>query len=154
MTRHAGIAVALTLLAGAVATGCGGDDEESLSKAEYIKRGDAICRKAEAPIYQAAKSLGDLGTSKPTGRKLEAYEAFTKDALVPALRGEIKDLRGLPAPEGDEDRLDTLYDTANEALDKIEADPQLGFRVRDPVTDVSEQAKDYGFKACILRSGS
>lgn len=135
---------------GAVAAGCG-SEEESLSKAEYIKQGDATCKKGNARLLKAAKAFGDLGPSKPKPAKVEAY---TRDTLVPVIRSQIEDLRALSAPEGDADRLDKLYDEAEKALDEVEADPMVVLRVTNPFAEASKQAKDYGFKECVLRLGS
>ena len=75
-------------------------------------------------------------------------EAFARDVLAPVIRNQIKDLRALAAPEGDEARLDKLYDTTETALEEVEVDPQLGLAVTDPFAKANKQAKDYGFKEC------
>lgn len=146
--------LAIAAVLSVLVAGCGGDDRKSLSKGEYIQRGDAICRAGDAPIIKATKEFGDVGTRAPTGARLKALNDFTTDVLVPGLRGEIEKLRALSAPDGDEDRLDALYDAADDAIGEVESDPRLVLRVADPISRVREQARKYGFETCLLQTGS
>ena len=142
-------ALALTTLAlSAAALGCGGDDEEPLSKAEFIKQGDAICKKSGDKVDAAAeKQFADLGRGEtPSPSEIEA---FAEETLVPEVSGQLEDLRELPAPEGDEDRVNEIFDAAEEALGKVEDDPAVLLEQGgDPFESANELASDYGFKEC------
>ena len=66
MLKRYGCAVAIALVAAGAGAGCGGDDDEkALTKAEFIKQGDAICKKAAAEgEKQADEMFADLGSNE------------------------------------------------------------------------------------------
>jgi len=51
-------ALALALIAGAVAVGCGGEDVKRLTRAEFISRADAICKATSAKLSSLPPSKG------------------------------------------------------------------------------------------------
>jgi hypothetical protein len=120
MFKRYGCTIAVVLLGAGAGAGCGGDDEEPLSKAEYIKQGDAICKKAQAE-------------GKKDRRRSEAL---------------LEELRDLPAPEGDEDTLNGIYDGIEEGLEKIEDNPTILLSEDNPFEKASQEAEDYGFEEC------
>ncbi len=144
MFKRYGCALALALLAAGVGAGCGGGDEEPLSKAEYIKQGDAICKKAAAELEKDAKA------KLPSGKKPseEQLTSFTEEVLKPNAQGQINDLRDLTPPEGDGDKLNGIYDEVEGALAKVEDDPKILLSNEDPFAAPSKKAADYGFKEC------
>ena len=74
----------------ALATGCGSGGEKRLSKEEYARRADAVCRRYNA----ATRSLG-LPQSMPGLAKVA-------DRSLPHLDRAIRDLRALRPPEDEE----------------------------------------------------
>jgi|SRR4051794_7026166 hypothetical protein len=133
------------LIVGALAlfvAGCGGgDDEKSVSKADYLKQGNAICKKGNDAIDAAAQKLGE----SPTQAQIEAFATGT---LIPSVSNQLKELRALDTPEGDADTLSALYDDADAALAKIKADPALVAAKSDPFADVNQRATQYGLTEC------
>lgn len=128
--------VAVFLGAGLVLGACGGGNDR-LSKAEYIKKADEICKAA------AAKS--DAVEAPETEEEFEDYIV----EVVKLAREEVKDLRALDGPKDDEDTLDSMYDSLEKALDMIEEDPAAAMEMtEDPFEESSEMAKEYGFKEC------
>ncbi len=142
MRKRSGVAVAVAgmLVAGA-ASSCGGDDEEALSKSEYIKRGDAICARGDREIEKAA---GRLGPGQPNPKEIAD---FGKNTAIPNIESQLSKLRDLPAPEGDEDTVKRIYDAADDAVEKAKADPEVFVRGQ-PFREATRMAQEYGFKAC------
>ncbi|HET6997154.1 MAG TPA: hypothetical protein VFI03_01065 [Solirubrobacterales bacterium] len=136
--------VALIALAAALSVpGCGGDDEATITKAELIKKGDAICKKADKTqgddyIAYARKS-GDPGTTESNVSKF----------VFPPVVEQTEELEALGVPEGDEEKVDAIIAGIEEALKKSEA--VLGKNPENfeaPFEEVSKLAADYGFEAC------
>lgn len=147
MFKSYGCAIAIALLATGAAAGCGGDDEEPLSKAEHIKQGDALCKKYDAEIEKQVKEMfPDLGENERPSE--EQLKTFTGDVIVPEGERLLGDLRDLSQPEGDEDTLNAIYDGFDEALAKVEDDPKVLLSDEDPFEAPSKAAGDYGFKEC------
>ena len=146
MTTH-GRALVVALIAASAVGGCGGDEEDAPSKAEYIERGDAICKKAsQAGERKTEAFFADLGPNEePSERQLAG---FVDEVVKPNLEGQVSDLRALPAPEGDEKRLENIYADVDAALVRIEDDPKLLFAQKDPLGEANSAAGDYGFKEC------
>ncbi|MEJ7750525.1 MAG: hypothetical protein WKF32_03635 [Thermoleophilaceae bacterium] len=141
-----GCALLVALLAAAGAAGCGGD--EPLSKAAYIEKGDAICKKSDAKVGKAAeKAFADLGENEmPTEKQLAP---FVEDTLKPEVESQISELRDLSPPKADEDKLNKIYDDVESGLAKIEDNPKILLEEgNDPLEEPNKAAQDYGFKVC------
>jgi len=145
MKRY-GCAIAVALLAASVGAGCGGDDDaEPLTKAEYIKQGDAICKKANADFDKQLEEKFPDNVKKPSEEQLTT---LTEDVLKPNIEGQLNDLRDLTPPESDEETLNATYDKLETALAKVEDDPKLLLSGEDPFATANKEAQDYGFKEC------
>ncbi len=147
--RKPGRAVLCALVAAIIGAGCGGAEEEKpLSKADYIAKGDASCKKSIKRIATAAeKDFGALGSDEmPSDKQLTT---FVEDTLKPEIAGQVSDLRDLEPPEGDGDKLAEIYEGVDEALRKVEDDPGLLLKAgEDPFEKAYEAVRDYGFKEC------
>ena len=137
---------------GALVTGCGGGDETTdetvtLTKAEFIEQGDAICRKSSDQSEKEAEEFAeenDFALEKATNEQLE--EAVS-EILVPSLNQQAEELDALGAPEGDEETVGEIVVSLEGAADEIEDDPSLVFEGK-VLEEPGELAKEYGFKAC------
>lgn len=146
MMKRYGCAILVALFATVVAAGCGGDEAKPLSKAEYIKQGDAICKKSGDQIDKEVKESGLAEGGEPSEKEITT---FAEETLTPALEGQVADLRDLPTPKGDEDTLDKLYEDVETATAKIEEDPKLLLQQgEDPFEKPNADAQKYGFKVC------
>lgn len=119
--------LALTL---AVA-GCGGgeetassadDDAASLTKAQFVKRGNAICRKAQEEVgnlnERAWKKYGPP-TANPSQETLNKVAL----AMLPPKEKEVRLLRALGAPAGSEAYVDAMLTAWEEGIKKGKKDP-------------------------------
>ena len=136
-------------------TGCGGDDEPAksadkasetvettLTKAELIEQGDAICKASNDTIDKADDRFID--PQNPTEAE---YRVAINDTLVPEIRGQVEDLRALKAPAEDAATINGMLDAIEAGLVTVEADPLI-ILTGDPFADADKIAQDYGFEVC------
>lgn len=135
-------------------TGCGDDEpaasddrssetvETTLTKAELIEQGDAICEASNEKIDAADDRFID--PENPTEAE---FRAAINDTLVPEVKGQIEDLRALKAPAEDADTITAMLDALEAELAKVEADP-LFLLEEGAFTEANQLAQDYGFQVC------
>lgn len=132
---------------GLLLAGCGGsdDDSASLTKAQLIKQGDAICRKADE--QQAAAFQREL--ENIPDESIETQEKVVVAAELPPLQRAAEELDALGAPEGDEEQVEAIVSGMEEAVVEIEAKP-IDYVEGDLGTldEVGRLAKAYGFTDC------
>jgi len=165
-------AIVIGSLVAAVIGACGGDDggtatvtetaparpessspssgQETISKAEYIKRGDAICAKYN-------QRTEDLQDQKPDTYE-EAAELYQHaiDIFKPA----VQEFEALPKPKGDEQVLEEYLDAARQQVALYErvqdaAEQKDRGKLETYAQDIRELrakargiGKGYGFKVC------
>ena len=131
-------------VAGLGVAGCGGDDE-ALTKAEFVKQGNAICAKGNAELKTKVEEL-IAGGKEPD---MEAQIAFVEEEFLPNVQGQIDDLGELTPPEADEGEVEAIIASAQEAIDKAEADLEaVAAAEEDPFADANEKAGAYGLSEC------
>jgi hypothetical protein len=151
----------IVLLAGIVAVaaaiaGCGSSDDSSthsttaLTKAEFIKQGDAICEKGGTQIEEEAESFADendVDTENPTD---EQQEEVIEEVVAPSLRTQADELTALGAPKGEEEQVSAVIDALEEGAGELETDPGalLTSKGAGPLDKANELANEFGFKAC------
>lgn len=109
--RAVALAVAGALFASLGLAACGpfGEGEE-LSKAEFLARGDEICKEGRARYLELQK--------EPPQSAAEAAD-LTR-SLIEITEDEIDELRNLNAPPGSEDALEDYLDSREAGLDVLE----------------------------------
>jgi hypothetical protein len=151
--NKASLAVLAALVAmAALIAGCGGGDDgdetsESLTKVEFIKQGDRICEKANEQSETEAEEFAkenDFTLEKATDEQLE--EAVS-EVLVPNLNQQAEELDALGAPEGDEEQVEEIIVSLEDAAGEIEDEPGLVFE-GEVLKEPSKLASDYGLKVC------
>ncbi len=154
MKRLLALAVAVCAAA-LVALGCGGggsttDSTASLTKAEFLKQGNAICaagnKAVDAGFEEFAKEKNLSQNKEPPQPVLdEAAETI----LLPTVAKQIEELRALGTPEGDEGEVDQILTGAEEAIEAGEEDPaSMTQDGAGPFTEVNKEAQAYGLTAC------
>lgn len=151
LTAAAAAAILVLLVAG-----CGGGDETTdetgnetvtLTKAEFIKQGDAICKEGNAASEKEAEEFAkdnDFNLEKASEEQLE--EAIS-EVLVANLNRQVEEIDALGAPEGDEDQVEEIITSLEGAVAEIEDDPKVVFQ-NNVLKEPGELAKEYGFKVC------
>ena len=132
------------LLTGALfIAGCGGGDD-ALTKSEFLKQGNAICKKGNQDIDKAANQTFEKG-QEPTKAQVTK---FAEDTLIPSVDEQISGLRDLNPPSADEDKVNAILDEAESSLDKVKADPSLFASNQDPFKKANQMANAYGLTEC------
>ncbi|HEX5983320.1 MAG TPA: hypothetical protein VFY69_03850 [Solirubrobacterales bacterium] len=158
---HKPIVLLLAALAALLIAGCGGGDDETtetapvtteepqtLTKAELIEQGDAICAEVNAAV-------GALGA--------EAEEATVPDTIEKSANlytGMIERIQDLGRPEGDDGSYAEFMEAAEEFA-KVEGEVKLAAEREDTTAlgeaateaapaleNFQEAAEEYGFEDC------
>jgi hypothetical protein len=138
-----------------IAAGCGSSDNNestttaALTKAEFLKKGNAICAKGNKELnkkFAAYDKTLKRGQEPSDAQKKELAETI----LFPTIRKEISGVGALPAPEGEEEKVEEIVDTAQEALEKAEEDPVAFVSEEEsPVFAKADKlTREYGLTAC------
>jgi len=137
--RLASVALAAGLLLSA--TACSSSDSKAISKADFIKKADAICTTGDAEITKLQDKVDS------TDQK--AIEAFYVKAATASL-DQISKVRDLGFPKGDEDRLDKDLKASEDAFEKVKADPSKTEELASDKTIETAQKdlQKYGLKKC------
>ncbi|HEV2858409.1 MAG TPA: hypothetical protein VGW80_08410 [Solirubrobacterales bacterium] len=120
--RYLAVAGILLLLALA---GCGGSDEgatagtaATLSKAEFLKKANAICERGTDRIDAA---YGRAGEHVPKGAENEDFmnEAAAR-IVIPVRREELRKIRALGLPAGNEETIEAFLVALKEGIERGE----------------------------------
>ena len=145
----------VALGAGAIATGCGGDDESTsthtapiapLSTDEFIDYANRICTEEGGLIERAGRKLSRR-PSQAEGRR------FVVGTVLPHIQLITDRLRTLPPPAGDEAKVNAILDANQRGIDELRRTPDL--RRADAVLSGGRGlARRYGLKTCAQPSGA
>lgn len=143
--RHPLIALPVTL---AVCVGLAACGSESLTRDEYIKQADAICKDFDAK----QKEL-------PAPASIADFEELT-DKAKPLIEEQVSQLRDLDAPEEIEKQTEEAYDLLDRQVPKLdelkqaakENDTEEIQKVAESAgklsTQVNAKAREIGLKVC------
>jgi hypothetical protein len=148
-------ALAAMLVLVLVAAGCGSSSKSSstssISKAEFLKKGNAICRKGDQQINQGARKVFPKSKGKPSQAQMTK---FAKGTLIPSVQSQIDGIKSLGAPKGDEAKVKAIVTGAQAALDKGKKNPAiLVSNKQDPFAKTNKLAHAYGLTACGGNNG-
>ncbi len=143
---------AMLVVCAIAVAGCGGGDDEAtaaLTKAQFIKQGDAICsdvQKKQQKAIQAwsddpknkGKSIGDLN-------KEELGQLYLDYALPPMKEAADK-LAALSPPAKDE-KAEKFVEALESAVERVEENPLLAIKAA-PFRIADRRAQAYGFETC------
>ena len=153
MSKRLILPLAALIALAAIAAGCGSSSDDStdatvtLTKVEFIKQGDAICKKNNEQSEKEAEEFAEengFDLEKPDKGKLE--EAIS-EVLVPSLNQQAEEIGALGAPEGDEEKVEEIVVSLEDAASEIEDDPGSVF-AGGPLKKPAKLAGEYGFKVC------
>jgi hypothetical protein len=148
-SKLAGLALALLLFC---LPGCGDSSPAStanntspaLSKAQYLKQGNAICQEGfEKKDRAVAKALREA--PQPTSKKAQLAAA---EAAIGPFGEMIEELGGLEAPAGDDAQVSRFLGQFEAALKQAEDEPQA-LVTKNPFSQAGEAAQAYGLTACV-----
>lgn len=130
--------------------GCGSSGAESaalLTKAQFLDKANAICRKAYHEINQEYGKFSHRNENTTT----EAVRNREAERIVPpALNKVVRELRALGTPSGEEERVDKILATWEEGIKTGEEDPIAlrGIEGRFAFEKAYEGLWGYGLTGC------
>ena len=149
LTRGMTLVASLALVL--VVAGCGSSSKSkststpAITKAEFLKKGNAICKKGNQEINKAAKTVFAKG-KKPSHAEMIKFATGT---VIPSVQTQISGVKALGAPKGDEAQVNAIVTTAQAALDKAKKDPAILVSNKShPFAKSNKLTKAYGLKAC------
>lgn len=144
---------ALTLALGGCGSG-GGTTEStsSLTKAQFLKQANVICAKGGEEIN---KGYEEFSRKHVAGGKIPSQALLDEAAaeiVLPVREREVRQLRALGAPSGQEEHVDAMLTAWEEGIEKGEEDPN-SLRKAGPEFAFYKSYSmgiDYGLKKCWL----
>jgi hypothetical protein len=147
-------AAALAILMVAVsASGCGGSDsdgenggpnevaETAIKKAQYVKRGDAICENVPNRYRVRLQKLPQKQQENP--------KQSAPKAAVPPLWTAAEELAALGAPDGDEAKAQAMVEALENAARALEENPERELSgPQSGLAEFNRLAQRYGFEFC------
>jgi hypothetical protein len=139
--------------------GCGSDSSSSasdttasapLTKAQFIKRANAICAKEEE-VSTAGYAAYEKKEGIKAGSELTAaqVEEIVADYIVPALETQATELHalGIPKNQSDEDAVELILQRLDETIEQTAENPKafLEFSV-EPWFQFGERSKKFGLQ--------
>jgi hypothetical protein len=144
--------LASTAIAGVARAGDQLAEPEQLSKKEYLKQANGICRDGNEQLEVAFEEFfADFREDQqPTPEQLEELVGIVVPIFRTAL-GAVEELEGPPALDK---KVDSLVADYEEVLEEIEADPEVAFGedAPDPFKALDKRAKKLGLKSCAQGS--
>jgi hypothetical protein len=146
--------VALALTVGISA--CGGDDSDStqtsglpvLTKAQFLKQANAICRRGTEEMNRL-----DIAAWKKYGGPSSEPDPATSDrvalALLPPREKEVRLIRALGLPQGDEEHVEKMLTVWEEGIERSREDPQA-LRAGRTLHEAYSMGLGYGLIDCWL----
>jgi hypothetical protein len=164
MAKLVPISLIAVLSTALLTAGCGGSSNASdasaaseapLTKAEFIKQGDAICEKAHQKIYDEAKKYREVHA-----KELEklggvaAEEKLIRLVMLPAVLEEAKGMEALGAPKGDDKQIESFVAAIERGVEKAKKNPmaaesEFGYG-QNPFHNIDIQLREYGFEVCRI----
>ena len=117
-----------------------------MSKSQFIKTGDDICRQGNQLVAQAVAQVLPSTVVAPTAPQL----AQLSTAIVPIYRQELQGIRALVPPKADRSKIKKMLDSFATGIKAVQAHSEL---LLNPTTNrsiatSSKLAKRYGFTVC------
>lgn len=151
MRFRTGVAAAVLAIM-AIGCGSGGDSTEAtLTKAQFIKHGDAICREAQEKKTKAINAWRHEGPSTGKGLadlSLNELGQIYLTVMLPPVKEASDELAALTPPGGDP-RARKFLGAFAAAVKSVEEKPSQAIK-EAPYASADRLAQAYGFEACGL----
>jgi hypothetical protein len=140
------LAVAVALVLGGIAAGCGSSNENSttstaaISKADFVAQANQICKQGNAEADAAGKKLGhNINQAQ--------LQSFVTDTLVPNIEKQVDGVEALGAPAGEEAQVQQLITVTRADIAQLKSDPS---KIQDNhlFDDSNKQANALGLTEC------
>jgi hypothetical protein len=140
-----------TTTTSAGASGATGAQGAPLSKSQFLAKGNAICKKGNQAIQNAAKQTFPKSGPKPSASQIQDFATKT---VIPNIEEQVTAIKALPAPAGDQAQVTKIVDSAQSALDKAKQDPaSITGNGPGPFAQTNKLARAYGLTVCAGGNG-
>jgi hypothetical protein len=148
--RTALAALAMLATAGA---GCGSDSSNaSLTKAEFVKQGNVICKKGYEKKNTELAATFEKETKKDSGQlslSPSQEEDLVLDVALPPVQAVADGLNELGPPAGDEKEVSAIVEQLEAAIVEIGEDPlNILQGTENPFDKYTKLASEYGLREC------
>jgi hypothetical protein len=147
------------LALGVIASGCGGgaDKDESsnasatiadssITKAEFVKQANAICKKGKTKLLSAVLSYQKKHLNEPS---VNVVPNAAREVIKPELEAQVDEIRSLGAPRGDADEIEKLFTSLLSGVDEIIAKKPPTFSEAERMLQPGgDSARRYGINQC------
>lgn len=141
----------------ALVAGCGGggDSTSSLTKAEFVKQGNAICAKGNEEIEEGFEKFVKENNINPKKRPTKAQQTeATEEVLLPTVRKQIDGIRALGLPSEGEEEADAVLKAAEKGLEEAEEDPSSAATENGKqFAEANKLAREFGLTKCGEEEG-
>jgi len=149
------ICIAVLLAASVLAFGCGGgggggeSSDAPLTRAEFVRQGNAICKSL---LEEGQEALQGLLTEHENASKpltAQEKEQFVTEQIFPPMRDAIGELEELQPPAADRTKIEKLLREYSETLATVEKSPSKfygGTAFEEPLA----KARAYGLTSCLF----
>jgi hypothetical protein len=146
--------IVAVIAAALLVAGCGGDDDSgssAISKEEFIAKADTICKKGTERMQTAI--AGALKNQRNLAKVSKAeQEKIVTTVMVPSVSREVKELRALGVPDGDDERVDAMITALEEGIETAERDPEVVTKSSDAIFGIASRiGGEYGLAVCGSR---
>lgn len=140
------------ICAGALLFAACGDSEPTLTKAEFVKQADAICRKGETKKAEGFEKFVLKAKAGPGNPLTIAQQGeLATDVMLPPIREMVEGIDDLKGPEGEEEEADAIVDEVESVVGDLEDNPlPLATAKGDPFDKAAKLSEDFGFKQCFI----
>ncbi|HEX4306488.1 MAG TPA: hypothetical protein VHZ54_10650 [Solirubrobacterales bacterium] len=132
-----------------IAAGCGGGGSSTtaqVSKAQFVKKGNAICtagnKRVQGEFEAFAKESGLKEGEEPSKAQ---DEELAETILLPSVSQEVEEIKALGFPD---EEAEAVMESAEESIEKGEEDPAAVVTSASAFTKTNKLAHAYGLTVC------
>jgi hypothetical protein len=142
-----GSIVGLAVLVVLVAVGCGGGgSDETVTKADFVRQGNAVCGKWQQARSSAFSEINQKFKPPITQAKREEAILFILKPYNDAIQG----LKELEPPAGEEEKVEAMIKSMEEGWAQGQADPGSLISSGVAFNKSNKLLDEYGLKECIV----
>jgi hypothetical protein len=139
-----GLGLGVALLVG---LGCGSSDSEPLTKAEFSQQGNKICKEA---TQARAKVIADVFEGLDPSRTYPKAQETAILKMVAVYEKTMEEIDDLDAPEGEEEKVESLLGAMEAAAERTKANPQTAVVGNVPYRKADKVAEELDLKECVI----
>lgn len=136
----------------ALVAGCGGDDDDataSLTKQQFIKQANAICKQSRTEVGERLQAAEKLIKPGETVKTDAGREKVVETVLTPVFKTRLEKFKSLSPPEGDEEEVEEIVEGMELAVQRLERNPLPAFYNVTQFKEANERSAAYGLKDCV-----